>query len=142
MVTAARNSATLQRRLLEDRNVNKGGMLNEAGSFTTLTEVNESFETLQQKATDYLQYKVDNSKMRPKPQSIEKLRGKNDYEQKHIDYARDILKAVSDFEKLMTSHPETEAEKENLQANQQRRELENRRAAAKNGPNNDPILNF
>ena len=88
MVTAARNSAALQRQLLEDRNVNKGGMLNEAGSLTTLTQVNESFETLQQKAMTYLQYKVDNSKMRPKPQSIEELRGKNEYEQKHIDFAK------------------------------------------------------
>ncbi|MBQ6292615.1 MAG: hypothetical protein IJK77_01905 [Lachnospiraceae bacterium] len=138
MVTAARNSATLQRRLLEDRNVNKGGMLNEAGSFTTLTEVNESFETLQQKATDYLQYKVDNSKMRPKPQSIEKLRGKNDYEQKHIDFAKNILQTVSNYQKSL-SRPETEEERANLQANQERRELESRRAEkAQNNPEQGP----
>ena len=104
--------------------------------------VAESFQKLKEKADAYLQYKFEHTKVRPRPKNMEELRGKNDYEQKHIDYARDILKAVSDFEKLMTSHPETEAEKENLQANQQRRELENRRAAAKNGPNNDPILTF
>ena len=104
--------------------------------------VAESFQKLKEKADAYLQYKFEHTKVRPRPKNMEELRGKNDYEQKHIDYARDILKAVSDFEKLMTSHPETEAEKENLQANQQRRELENRRAAAKNGPNNDPILNY
>ena len=134
MVTAARNSAALQRQLLEDRNVNKGGMLNEAGSLTTLTQVNESFETLQQKAMTYLQYKVDNSKMRPKPQSIEELRGKNEYEQKHIDFAKNILQTVSNYQKSL-SRPETEDEKANLQANQERRELESRRAEkARNNP--------
>ncbi len=113
-------------------------MLNEAGSFTTLTEVNESFETLQQKATAYLQYKVDNSKMRPKPQSIEELRGKNDYEQKHIDFAKNILQTVSNYQKSL-SRPETEEERANLQANQERRELESRRAEkAQNNPEQGP----
>ena len=134
MVTAARNSAALQQRLLEDRNLDKSGMLNEAGSLTTLTEVNESFDTLQEKAMAYLQYKLEHTKVRPRPQNIEELRGKNDYEQKHIDFAKNILQTVSNYQKSL-SRPETEEERANLQANQERRELESRRAEkAQNNP--------
>ena len=161
LVAEAKEASALQKRLLNDQNLNKSKLLSEdmadaakkqkelqedlladpkEKAVPTLATVAESFQKLKEKADAYLQYKFEHTKVRPRPKTMDELRGKNDYEQKHIDYARDILKAVSDFEKLMTSHPETEAEKENLQANQQRRELENRREAAKNGPNNDPIL--
>ena len=138
MVTAAKASAALQRRLLEDQDLDKSKLVGEEGTVVTLQEVNESFETLQKRAEEYLQYKLDHSKARPKPKNMDELRGKNDYEQSHIDYARNILKTVAEYQKSM-SRPQTEAEKESRQANQERRELENRRSGkAQNNPEQGP----
>ena len=161
LVSEAKQASALQKRLLEDQNLNKSKLLSEdmadaakkqkelqedlladpkEKAVPTLATVAESFQKLREKADAYLQYKFEHTKVRPRPKTMEELRGKNDYEQKHIDYARDILKAVADFEKVMSSHPETTADKENLQANQQRRELENRRAEAAKQPNNGPVM--
>ena len=129
MVTAARTAMQLRTQILSDETMDKSALAMEAGSVDTFRQVNESFDTLEQRAMEYLQYKLDHSKVRPKPQSLDELRGKNEYEQKHIDYARDILKTVNDYRQSQ-ARPETEAEKEVQQANQQRRELEKRRAEA------------
>ena len=49
---------------------------------------------------------------------LNNLRGKNAYEQKHIDFARSVLKSVSNY-KEMTQELSTEAEKRQLMENRE-----------------------
>ena len=137
---AAKNTSELQQMLLDQQDLNKektlGEMLGDEAGRNAYLQVLDSFDTLQQKAEAYLQYKFENTKMDPKPKNMSELKGKNPYEQRHIDYAKGILKAVSDFRNDL-SRPMSESEKEDYTANKQRRELDKRRsgeAAAEENP--------
>ena len=130
MVNAARATTALRERIRQENAQEQGKLVMESGYFA---EVDESFDTLRRTARAYLQYKLENTKQRPKPQTMEELVGKNDYERKRIQYARDILKTVDEYEKSKAPLT-TDDEKEDMEANFQRRVLENRRAEAESHP--------
>ena len=126
LVTSAKATSALQREINEDESINKNRTLVEQESQSTVQRVDDSFDTLEKKANAYLTYKLKNTKVRPRPKDITELRGKNDYEQSHIDYAKNILKTVHEYRKTYSRIDE-----ENLQANQEHRELETRREERK-----------
>lgn len=91
--------------------------------FVTLSEgpassmrkaADEAFGDMEEKALTYLEGKMEERGVR----NLENLKGKNAYEQKHIDFARSVLQSVSNY-KEMTQEPTTEAEKRQLMENRE-----------------------
>lgn len=73
----------------------------------TLSRVDDAFIKLGEKADAYLAMKMSERKAK----DLKTLKGKNPYEQKHIDYAKNIRRIVGEY-KAKTADPKNEAEKQ------------------------------
>ena len=119
MIQAARNTAALQQKLLEDRKLKDDQLLFEEGALQAYQEVDRSYELLRGAAEAYLRHKAGPD---GDPAAVT---GKNDYEQSHIDYARKLLQAVDQYKENLA--PNTQEEVENFQETMTRRRIEQRR---------------
>lgn len=140
MLDAAKQTKTLMDTVNANQELDKSRMIDEAESIDTLIRVNESFDEVEKKSLAYLQHKID-ERHDPNLKSIDQLTGRNEYEQKRIDYAKSLLKAVNQYRTTLSA-PGTEEEKAALEANQDRRELEQRRkdAQEKEQPVNNILI--
>lgn len=125
LVASVKTTADLQKTLMEQKDakgrrlVDDDVRLNEAPAWKILEKTSGAFEDMATKATTYLLGKMEERRVN----SIEELRGKNTYEQQHIDFAKKVLKAVDEYYK-QTAEPENEAEKEEMMAQDDRRLIE------------------
>lgn len=119
MIQAARNTAALQQKLLQNKKLQDEQLLFEEGALEAYEEVNQSYEILRGKAETYLRHKAGPD---GDPATVT---GKNDYEQSHIDYARKLLQAVDQYKENLA--PNTQEEVENFQETMTRRRIEQRR---------------
>ena len=78
--------------------------LYEQPSWAVVKEVSESFDNMEEKALIYLNKKREQLQA----EDLETLHSDNEYEQKHIQYAKDILKTVEVFRERIKD-PEDEA---------------------------------
>ncbi len=83
-----------------------------------------AFSNLRMKTTEYLLKKMDERHAR----TLDDLVGKNPYEQRRIDYAKKLLDATSEYEKLVAGPEDPEAQREEREM-QTRRSEADRRAA-------------
>lgn len=88
----------------------------------TFQQVIEAFTKVSDATDEYLNYKTKQRKA----VDADHIKAKNDYEESHINYAKDLRKITGDF--LSSRRPADETELAELQANEARRELEKRRA--------------
>ena len=95
----------------------------------------DAFSKIEQKNGKYLSFKAGDVGA----DDIMHIEGRNKYERGHINYAYDLQKITKEFFKSV-GRPMTEDEREDLQANQQRRELENSRKAQKEPQQGGPAL--
>ncbi|MCR5212992.1 MAG: hypothetical protein K6E10_01120 [Eubacterium sp.] len=86
----------------------------------------ELFNQLDSKAKEYLNFKMKERRVK----SLDKLVGKNEYEQRHIDYAKDMLKATKEFLKNI-QRPENEKENQLKADTNARRKIDKKRAEKK-----------
>ena len=84
----------------------------------TVKAIDQVYRNLELKTLKYLEDKKDARHAA----SIETLKGKNPYEQRRIDYARNLLNEVREYQRLRAG-PVTEAEKEEYRAITERRAL-------------------
>lgn len=128
MVRVAKQTAALQRQFRANANLSDGKLLFEdEHSVKAFRTVDESYQKLEAAARSYLEHKAGDT-------PIEEIRGKNDYEQARIDYARNILKAVDQYRENFA--PDTPEEEDNVQENITRRRIEQTRE--KNADQNQP----
>ena len=126
MVTAAKEANALYKKLTGKLPGQEEGKLPDLSKLVsedpeTLGKVIEAFVKVDQTTSEYLNYKT---KQRG-AEDVDSIIPKNDYEKAHINYAKDLKKITGDF--LSSRRPTNEAEREDLQANTARRELEKRR---------------
>ena len=130
MVTAAKEAQTLLNQLKEDKKLDMTKLAEEDPE--TYDKVCNAFSKIKEANNEYLVGKMKERGVT----TLEALTGKNDYEQKRIDYAMDVRKTVNEFNTMM-SGPASKDEVDDLQANKQRRQLEDNRKAAEQ---QNPIL--
>ena len=128
MVAAAQKAAHLPEYLNRQQKLDPGLPLRDKASKESTAAFDDAFEKLRSTTTAYLKGKMQQRGA----SSLETLRGKNSYEQARIDYAKKLLNTVSLYEKLRKG-PQTEEEKAEEQSLIDRRAIEARRAAQKQG---------
>ena len=133
MVAAAKEAKDLMLQLKQDGKVDASKLAQEDPE--TMEKVLKAFGKVNLTTSDYLTFKLKDRGAN----SLEELTGHNKYEQKHIDYAKDLQKITNDFFKNFTA-PETKDEIADQQANIQRRELEENRKVAEQKKQNAPVL--
>ena len=133
MVAAARSVENLPRHLGRLNQLDPSLLLRDEAAGESKEAFDEAFRTLRTAANQYLNGKAEQRRAA----SVETLRGKNPYEQARIDYARRLLKAAELYDELRKG-PQTEAEKAEEQSLADRRAIEARRAAQKQGQNMQP----
>ena len=97
-------------------------------------KADQAMQKVRQAAQLYLQKKIEE-----RGGSVETVKGKNDYEQKRIDYARNLLKEVAEYEAL--NNPQNEKTKvERTQAVERARRSGLRKAKPNKPKNDNPAL--
>lgn len=109
LMDAVRDAAALQKRLFEEgASVPTDGVsLNEIPAASLRMQTDEAFARLEQMANTYLEGK----RVERHALTVDSIKAKNPYEQRHIDHAKNVLKAVADYWKK-TAEPESEKERE------------------------------
>ena len=98
--------------------------LYEQPSWAVVKEVSGSFDNMEEKVLIYLNKKREQLQA----EGLETLHSDNEYEQKHIQYAKDILKTVEVFRERIKD-PEDEASRKEMMAQADRASLEEMRRA-------------
>ncbi len=98
--------------------------LNEGPGLSIMRKTDPKFDDMEEKALTYLEAK----RKERRAGSIDELTGKNEYEQKHIDFAKKVLKTVENYRK-QTEEPTTEEEKEAMRARDDRQFIADMRKA-------------
>ncbi len=123
--------------LYKNKDIDKRAMLTEIDGMDAVKGSKAAFDKLITKADAYLAYKMDEKGV----SSLEKLKGKNKYEQKHIDYAKQMLKYANEF-KAHLAGPKTDLEKQEAMVNSEKRDFQMKKAYAKeirrNAKKNNP----
>ena len=113
LMDQVKKTAALQDGLFENKKDNAKWRADDAMSIEsaallpTLSRVDDAFIKLGEKADAYLAMKMSERKSK----DLKTLKGKNPYEQKHIDYAKNIRRIVGEY-KAKTADPKNEAEKQ------------------------------
>ncbi|MBQ2454888.1 MAG: hypothetical protein II499_02235, partial [Firmicutes bacterium] len=132
MVSAAKDAKRLFGELSADGQIDPAKIATDPEAMKTLQKVIGKFEDLDKATDEYLEFKIKDRNA----SGLGDLTGRNKYEQKHIDYAKD-LKKISDMFKQSFARPATREEQEDKEANIQRQELAKKRSEArkeKEGP--------
>lgn len=128
MVAAAQRAAHLPQYMSKLQKLDPRRLLRDESAGESKTAFDGVFEELRSAANRYLSGKMEARHA----DSLENLRGKNAYEQARIDYAKKLLNAVQLYDKVRKG-PQTEEEKAEEQSLADRRAIEARRAAQKQG---------
>ncbi|MBQ1384897.1 MAG: hypothetical protein IIY74_05815, partial [Firmicutes bacterium] len=132
MVSAAKDAKRLFGELSADGQIDPAKIATDPEAMKTLQKVIGKFEDLDKATDEYLEFKIKDRSA----SGLGDLTGRNKYEQKHIDYAKD-QKKISDMFKQSFARPATREEQEDKEANIQRQELAKKRSEArkeKEGP--------
>ena len=124
MVAAAKEAKALLKEMTEKGQLDESKMATDPEALEALQKTVKAFQKLDETTDSYLQYKMADRKV----SGLSALTGKNAYEQKHIDYAKDLKKISDEFNKSF-SRPATEEEQADRDANLQRTELDRIRNA-------------
>lgn len=134
MVSAAKDAMRLFGELSADGQIDPSKIATDPEAMKTLQKVIGKFEDLDKATDEYLEFKIKDRSA----SGLGDLTGRNKYEQKHIDYAKD-LKKISDMFKQSFARPSTREEQEDKEANIQRQELAKKRSEA-GKENEGPVL--
>ncbi len=99
--------------------IDKRAMLTEIEARPVLKGASEAFGEVLEKAEAYLQYKMKDKRVK----SLDQLVGKNPYEQKHIDYAKQMIKFADDYFAQLEG-PSNDREREETMANYEKRTID------------------
>ena len=124
MVAAAKEAKALLKEMTEKGQLDESKMATDPEALEALQKTVKAFQKLDETTDSYLQHKMADRKV----SGLSALTGKNAYEQKHIDYAKDLKKISDEFNKSF-SRPATEEEQADRDANLQRTELDRIRNA-------------
>ena len=119
LVDSMGEAVDLYKSLIADKNIDPRAMLTEISARPYLKQISGKFQELMDKANDYLDYKMKDKKVG----SLDKLKGKNSYEQKHIDYAKKILSFVDRFNEQLDG-PSNDRERQETMNNYEQRNID------------------
>ena len=116
LVTSVQRSNELFRNLISNNTIDKTAMLTDIGAKQVLKDAHRVFSDLYKKADTYLKEKARNKGVA----SVANLVGKNTYEQKHIDYAKRMIKLSDEFF-AQVAGPSNDREREEITRNYERK---------------------
>ncbi len=124
LTQAVRETAAFKEHLFGSGKADETRLLTDINSRSILEQTTKKFSSLKETALTYLYGKMGERGA----ESLETLRGKNAYEQRHIDYAKQVVATVDEYEKKLGGGS-TEAEREDRMMASEQREMDDRRAA-------------
>ena len=121
LMDAVRDTAALQQQLFDSGAAvpTDGVSLNEMPALSLRVQTDAAFDRLEELANIYLEGK----RTERHAQTVETIQAKNPYEQRHIDHAKNILKAVAEYRKK-TANPESEEARDSHMAQSDKHDLD------------------
>ena len=129
MVAAVKTADKLSMELKKEIGENGGLDRDDPKVKEQLEKADKAMEAVRKATEEYLKKKMKEKKVT----TLDKLSGKNEYEQKRIDYAKKLMENVKEYD--MISHPESANAKQVKETVKNRIELAAKRKARKNAPN-------
>lgn len=112
-------------KLSKSKEYDKNAMLTEMEARSVLKDSSSNMGEIMDKANEYLKFKMKERGAK----SLDKLKGKNTYEQKHIDYAKKMLKFVEEYNEHLDG-PKNDRERQETMANYEKRNIDMKKQAA------------
>ena len=111
--------------LSQSNKYDKTAMLTEIDVRSVLKDSSRNMGNIMETANEYLEFKMKERGVK----SLDKLKGKNKYEQKHIDYAKKMLKFVEEYNAHLDG-PKNDRERQETMANYEKRNNDMKKQAA------------
>ena len=127
LVATMADTEALFKELSADKNLDERTILTEVTAKPYLKKISEKMGLLMDQATDYLEFKMKDRKAK----SLDKLKGKNSYEQKHIDYAKKVIEFVETYNRHLDG-PSNDRERQDAMNNYDQRNAEHIKESLKN----------
>ncbi|MBO4863663.1 MAG: hypothetical protein J5517_04820 [Eubacterium sp.] len=125
LLGAVEQAKAFHTKLSKSEEYDKKAMLTEMDARPVLKASSTNFQSIMEKADAYLEYKMKEKGVK----SLDELRGKNKYEQKHIDYAKKMLKFVEEYNSHLDG-PKNDRERQETMANYEKRNIDMKKQAA------------